>query len=129
RLTTIRMAGAPTRTSSARPPLTITASISLPGSRLPASSPRSSDQAAFGAALVHVHEMVSGARPHPRGDAGAAARRELVGVHTRHEAGPASGFEDLDRLLRGEDAPFAEHIAVLGQALLRDAREHLLDDE
>jgi hypothetical protein len=79
--------------------------------------------------LVDENQVVGGARAHLRGNPRAAAQRELVGVNPGLEAMAETGFENGARVVRRKHTLLAKHIAPFRQPLLRNRRDHLVDQD
>ena len=73
--------------------------------------------------------MVGGDGTEFGGEQGAVIGAELVGVQTQAEAQSFRGVQDGARLVQGKHVRFAEDVAVFGEVIPGDPREHLVDDE
>ena len=73
--------------------------------------------------------MVGGGGMEFGGEQRAVIGAELVGVHAQAEAERLGGAQDGARLFHGKHVGFAEDVAVLGEVLFGNARQHFVDHE
>ena len=78
--------------------------------------------------FVDEDQVIGRPRADFGGDARPAAQRELVGVDARLQPVALAGLEDVARFVGREHALLAEHVAPLGEPLVGDRRDHLVDD-
>ena len=73
--------------------------------------------------------MIGGGGTEFGGEQGAVIGAELVGVQAQAEAERFRGAQDGARLVQGKHVRFAEDVAVLGEVVADDPRQHLVDHE
>ena len=77
-----------------------------------------------GSGLIRIFQMIGGERAMSRGERGATAIAQLIGMQLHRQAEGAGGIEDPVDLLGREGDSFAEPVDCISEACRRDGREH-----